>query len=76
MERPTRVVVDCSTGITTLVELSDEEMAQRKIDEIASTQRREAQEAETQAKAAAKASAAVAVTLAQVVDSLVVQESQ
>ncbi len=29
MPNPTRLIVDCSTGVTTEVELTDEEVAQR-----------------------------------------------
>jgi len=64
---PTKLIVDCSTGVTTEVELTAEEIAQREADAAAFAEIKAAEDA------AAQASAAVAVTLAQVVDSLVVQ---
>jgi hypothetical protein len=48
-----KLIVDCSTGITTEVELTDEEIAQREADALVFA----AQEAEREAKAEAKASA-------------------
>lgn len=57
MSRPTRLVVDCSTGITTEVELTDEEIAQREADALAFAEAEAARKAEEDAKAAAKASA-------------------
>lgn len=57
MTRPTKLIVDCSTGVTTEVELTDEEIAQREID-IKTSQTLEAKrQAELEAKAEAKASA-------------------
>lgn len=56
-QRPTKLVVDCSTGITSEVELTDEEIAQREIDAIADAEKRVQLEAELQAAAAAKQSA-------------------
>jgi hypothetical protein len=56
-ETPTKVIVDCSTGESTIVPLTAEEIAQRETDRLAY----EAQEAERlaaeEAKEAAKASA-------------------
>ena len=57
MSKPIKLVVDCSTGIQTEVELTDEEIAQREADGIIAQQRRDNEKAEEQAKAAAKASA-------------------
>jgi len=54
---PTKLVVDCSTGITTEVELTAEEIAQREADAAAYAEAKAAEEAEATAKAAAKASA-------------------
>jgi hypothetical protein len=59
MSRPIKLVVDCSTGITTEVELTDEEIAQREADALAAEEARVARKAEEDAKAAAKASAQV-----------------
>jgi hypothetical protein len=52
-DTPTKLVVDCSTGITTEVPLTTEELAQRETDRLAY----EAQEAERLAAAEAKAEA-------------------
>lgn len=57
MSRPTKLVVDCSTGITTELELTDEEIAQREADALAAAEAEAARKAEEDAKAAAKASA-------------------
>jgi hypothetical protein len=54
---PTKLVVDCSTGVTTEVELTAEEIAQREADAIAFAEAESARVAEAEAKAAAKASA-------------------
>jgi hypothetical protein len=53
---PTKLIVDCSTGITTEVELTDEEVAQREADAAAYAVEQAARDAEAAAKAAAKAS--------------------
>lgn len=53
----TKVVVDCSTGTTEVLPLTDDEIAQRKIDVARELSRRAEAEAEAQAKAEAKASA-------------------
>ena len=52
-ETPTKVIVDCSTGESTIVPLTAEEIAQREADRLAW----EAQEAERLAAEAAKAEA-------------------
>lgn len=54
---PTKLVVDCSTGITTEVELTAEEVAQREIDAAAWAIELAEREAAEAAKASAKASA-------------------
>lgn len=54
---PTKLVVDCSTGVTTEVELTAEEIAQREADAKAFAEVQAARVAEAEAKAAAKASA-------------------
>jgi len=56
MPNPTKIIVDCSTGISTEVELTDEEVAQREADAIAYAAQKAEQEAADAAKAAAKAS--------------------
>jgi hypothetical protein len=54
---PTKIVVDCSTGISTEVELTAEEIAQMEADAAAAAERKAAEEAAAAAEAAAKASA-------------------
>ena len=54
---PTKLIVDCSTGVTTEVELTAEEVAQREADAVAFAEIKAAEEAAAQAKADAKASA-------------------
>jgi len=53
----TKLVVDCSTGVTTEVELTAEEITQREADAAAWAVAEAAREAEATAKAEAKASA-------------------
>ena len=57
MPNPTKLIVDCSTGISTEVELTDAEVAQREADAAAYAVEQAAKEAAEAAKAAAKASA-------------------
>jgi hypothetical protein len=57
MPNPTKIIVDCSTGVTTEVELTDEEVAQREVDAAAFAIQEAEREATATAKAAAKASA-------------------
>lgn len=57
MDRPTKIVVDCSTGIQEVIELTDEEIAQMEVDRANAEAERAVREAEATAKAAAKASA-------------------
>ena len=56
MPNPTKIIVDCSTGVTTEVELTDAEIAQREADAAAYAVEQAAREAAEAAKAAAKAS--------------------
>jgi hypothetical protein len=56
MPNPTKLIVDCSTGVTSEVELTDEEVAQREADAAAYAVEQAAKEAVDAAKAAAKAS--------------------
>lgn len=53
----TKVVVDCSTGISEVIPLTAEEITQREIDAAAYAIEKAEREAEAQAKAEAKASA-------------------
>jgi hypothetical protein len=52
----TKLVIDCSTGVTTEVELTEAEIAQRETDAEAFAEAEAARQAEVDAKAAAKAS--------------------
>ncbi len=53
----TKVVVDCSTGVTEIVPLTAEEIAQREADALAAAQLRAEREAAAEALATLKASA-------------------
>jgi len=53
----TKIIVDCSTGVTTEVELTAEEIAQREADAAAYAVRKAEEDAAVAAKAAAKESA-------------------
>jgi hypothetical protein len=53
----TKIVVDCSTGEVSEIELTQEEVAQREADAAAYADAKALEEAEATAKAAAKASA-------------------
>ena len=53
----TKIIVDCSTGITTEVELTAEEVAQREVDAAAAAIEQAEREAAEAAKADAKLSA-------------------
>jgi hypothetical protein len=57
MTKPTRIEVNCTTGEQTVIELTDEEIAQMEVDAANAAATRAAQEAEATAKAEAKASA-------------------
>ena len=59
---PTKLIVDCSTGETTEVELTAEEIAQREADAVKAEADRVAREAEEAATVAAKASAEAKLT--------------
>lgn len=62
MTRPTKVVVDCSTGIQEILELTDAEIAQMEVDQANAEADRLAREAEAEAKALIKASALAKLT--------------
>jgi hypothetical protein len=59
MSRPTRIEVDCSTGIETIIELTDAEIAQREADAavfaVEQAERAAAEAAVAEAKASAQA---------------------
>jgi hypothetical protein len=54
---PTKIIVDCSTGVTTEVELTAAEIAQAEADAAAYAVRKAEEDAVVAAKAAAKESA-------------------
>jgi hypothetical protein len=56
----TKLVIDCSTGIETVVPLTEAELAQRELDAAAALEAKAAQDAEIAAKAEAKADAIAA----------------
>lgn len=57
MTRPTRIEINCTTGVESIIELTDEEIAQMEADRIAFEARKAAEDAATQAAIEAKASA-------------------
>ena len=56
-DTPMKLVVDCSTGESSVVPLTEEEIAQREIDRVAAEAAEAERVAAEQAKAEAKASA-------------------
>ena len=56
MSRPTKIVVDCSTGVEEIIELTDAEIAQMEADAAAFAVEQAAREAAEAAAAEAKAS--------------------
>ena len=57
-DRPTKLIVDCSTGEQIVVELTDEEIAQLEADRVAAEAQRAEQEAIDSARLAKRMSAA------------------
>ena len=55
MTKPTKLVIDCSTGVQEIIELTDEEIAQLEADRAKAEADKAAAEAEAAAKAEAKA---------------------
>ena len=55
--RPTRIEVNCETGVETIPELTDAEIAQMEADRVAAEARKAEEDAAAQAVADAKASA-------------------
>lgn len=51
----TKVVVDCSTGISEIIPLTEEEIAQREADRVAAEAQKAAEDAAAAEKAAARA---------------------
>jgi hypothetical protein len=56
MSRPTRIEVNCTTGVESIIELTDAEIAQMEADAAASAVEQAAREAAEAAAAEAKAS--------------------
>jgi hypothetical protein len=56
VSKPTRIEIDCSTGIETIIELTDAEIAQMEADAAAWAARKAEEDAAAQAVAEAKAS--------------------
>lgn len=57
MSRPTKIVVDCSTGVEEIIELTEAEIAQQEADAAAWAVKQAEEDATVQAAAEAKASA-------------------
>jgi hypothetical protein len=57
MANPTRIEVNCETGVESIIELTDAEIAQMEADAAAAVARKAEEEAAAQAAADAKASA-------------------
>ena len=55
--RPTRIEINCETGIESIIELTDAEIAQMEADRVAATARKAEEDAAAQALADLKASA-------------------
>jgi hypothetical protein len=57
MSKPTKIEVNCTTGVETITELTDEEIAQLELDRIAFEERQAEEKAQAEALAALKVSA-------------------
>jgi hypothetical protein len=57
MTRPTRIEINCTTGVESIIELTDAEIAQREVDAAAYAARQAEEAAAAEAAADAKASA-------------------
>jgi hypothetical protein len=57
MDKPKRIEVNCTTGVVSEIELTDEEIAQREQDAVIAEMERAEREAAAQAEADAKLSA-------------------
>jgi hypothetical protein len=62
MTKPTKLEVNCTTGEQTVIELTDEEIAQMEVDQANAEADRATREAEAEAKALVKASALAKLT--------------
>jgi hypothetical protein len=57
MANPTRLEINCETGVESIIELTDAEVAQMEADRVAATERKAEEDAAAEALAALKASA-------------------
>ncbi len=57
MSRPTRIEINCTTGVESIIELTDAEIAQMEADATAAAARKAEEDAAAQAAAETKASA-------------------
>ena len=57
MPNPTRIEINCETGVESIIELTDAEVAQMEADRVAAEARKAEEDAAAQALAALKASA-------------------
>lgn len=57
MSRPTRIEINCTTGVESIIELTDAEITQMEADATAAAARKAEEDAAAQAAAEAKASA-------------------
>ena len=57
MPNPTRIEINCETGVESVIELTDAEVAQMEADRVAAEARKAEEDAAAQAAADAKASA-------------------
>jgi len=62
MPNPTRIEVNCETGVESIIELTDAEVAQMEADRVAAEARKAEEDAARQAEADAKASAQAKLT--------------
>jgi len=62
MPNPTRIEINCSTGVESIIELTDAEVAQMETDRVASEARKAEEDAAAQTAADAKASAQAKLT--------------
>ena len=57
MPNPTRIEINCTTGVESIIELTDAEVAQMQVDAAAAAERRAEEDAAAAVAAEAKASA-------------------
>ena len=62
MPNPTRIEINCETGVESIIELTDAEVAQMEADRVAAEARKAEEDAAAQAAADAKASAQAKLT--------------